>query len=64
MQWSIKTKDHNKIYSKNGDDEKAEGIRRFQEFHSEKQMALAIIIATNESGNFKDVGLNYDWEGM
>ena len=42
LQWSIKTKDHNKIYSKNGDDEKAEGIRRFQEFHSEKQMALAI----------------------
>ena len=47
LQWSIKTKHHNKIYSKNGDDEKADGIRSFQESHMEKQMALAII-ATNE----------------
>ena len=47
LQWNIKTKDHNKVYSKNGDDEKADGIRSFQEFH-----------------NFKNVWLNYDWEGM
>ena len=47
LQWSIKTKHHNKIYSKNGDDEKADGIRNFQESYMEKQMALAII-ATNE----------------
>ena len=32
LQWNIKTKDHNKIYSKNGDDEKADCIRIFQEF--------------------------------
>ena len=43
LQWNIKTKDHNKIYSKNGDDEKADCIRIFQEFNSEKQMALAIM---------------------